>query len=292
MNPTFSRILKALCALLAFAMLSACGGAGSTKDPFKPSRVIGLGDAYNDTDPARIYTVRGTGTVDSVVGQVAAYFGVSSPTSFAVSGSGISDLPGQITQVGAFSASDLVVVTAGTKEIKATYATADPLAAARTAATALTAQLQELLRLGARHILVMQPLELSVTPLAVSNRGTYPLNTASSPTVAFISQISGELSNIISQGGYSTNPIIYGGIALSSDFNIYASNAAFLEFTTSTQTPACTAALAADVVIGCAVGAANANHATMLFADDTNLTPAGNRWVALRLYNATAYGWR
>jgi hypothetical protein len=287
----FSRTLKALCVVAAVAMLSACGSS-STVDPFKPSRVIGLGDAYNDTDSTRVYTVRGTGTVETVVGQVAALFGVSSVNSYAVSGTGISDLSGQITQVGTFSASDLVVVTAGTKEIKAAYAAADPSAAARTAATALTAQLEELLRLGARHILVMQPLELSVTPLAVSNRVTYPLNTNSSPTVAFISQISGELGAIVSRGGYSTNPIIYGGTALSSDFNVYASNLTYLEFTTSTQTPACTAALTADVFVGCAVGAANASHATMLFADDTNLTPAGNRWVAQRLYNATAQGWR
>jgi phospholipase/lecithinase/hemolysin len=30
----------------------------------------------------------------------------------------------------------------------------------------------------------------------------------------------------------------------------------------------------------------------MLFADGIHLTPAGNRWVASYLYNATAQGWR
>jgi hypothetical protein len=31
---------------------------------------------------------------------------------------------------------------------------------------------------------------------------------------------------------------------------------------------------------------------TTLFADNLNLTPAGNRWVSQYIYNATAQGWR
>jgi len=67
MNPIFSRILKALCTLAAVALLSACGSS-STVDPFKPTRVIGLGDGYNDVNA----TVREGSTTDTVVQQVAA----------------------------------------------------------------------------------------------------------------------------------------------------------------------------------------------------------------------------
>ena len=41
-----------------------------------------------------------------------------------------------------------------------------------------------------------------------------------------------------------------------------------------------------------AAAPASASYTTMLFADGIHLTPAGNRWVASYLYNATAQGWR
>jgi phospholipase/lecithinase/hemolysin len=79
----------------------------------------------------------------------------------------------------------------------------------------------------------------------------------------------------------------------------------FLSFTDTgfngitNTTPACGAAtlvlntaFATTGVSGCASAAANASYTTMLFADGIHLTPAGNRWVASYLYNATAQGWR
>ena len=184
MNPIFSRTLKALCSVMAAVLLSACG-ASTTVDPFNPTRVIGLGDAYNDMTSSSIYTVRGTGTVETVVGEVAALLGVSSAnvTSYAASGSTISSLTAQISSAksaagGAFTGKELIVITAGTADIKAAYGTADASAAAEAAATALTLHIEQLVTDGARHILVMQPLEFSLTPFAANSRGTYALNTS------------------------------------------------------------------------------------------------------------------
>ncbi len=58
MNPIFSQSLKALCAITALAVLSACGGASSTVNPLHPTRIVAFGDGLNDvgdvgtTDPA------------------------------------------------------------------------------------------------------------------------------------------------------------------------------------------------------------------------------------------------
>ena len=78
MKPIFSRTLKALCCVMVVATLSACG-ASSTVSPFVPTRVIGLGDAYNDVGSSinGRYTVRGTNEIATVVEQLAAYFGVN-----------------------------------------------------------------------------------------------------------------------------------------------------------------------------------------------------------------------
>ena len=295
MNPIFSRTLKAMCTLVVAGLLSACG-ASSTVDPFKPTRVIGLGDAYNDITASRVYTVRGTNTVETVVGQVAAYFGSSNVVSLAQSGAKISGASGslasQISSFGAFEATDLVVVTAGSQEIRdaygSTYDNAAATAAAEAAATALVDQVKELLRLGARHILLMQPLEFSVTPLAYSNRTLYPYDVKASPTVTFNSKIAGDLQKYMADQGYTSNPVIYGGWGLSSTFNTLVVNAhnGLTQIFANLKDPVCTSATS---VVGCDGFTTDSNY---LFADGVNLTPAGNRWVAQYLYTATLQGWR
>ena len=50
MNPIFSRTLKALCVMSAAVLLTACGGASSTIDAFKPTRVIAFGDGFSYVD--------------------------------------------------------------------------------------------------------------------------------------------------------------------------------------------------------------------------------------------------
>ena len=86
MKTSLNRIIKALCASAVIAVLSACGGATSTVDPFKPTRVVGLGDSY-------------AAASSSVVSQVAAGFGQSNIVSSATSSGVIADLSTQIAAV-------------------------------------------------------------------------------------------------------------------------------------------------------------------------------------------------
>ena len=282
MKTSFKRIVKALCVTATAVVLGACGGASSTVDPFKPTRVIGLGDGYNAW-----VTVTGTGEVETVVGQVAALFGVSNiQNNAATTPVLISQLSSQLSGL-TFSPSDLVLISIGTGDIQAAYTAQDPIAAAETAAASLATAIENMLTQGASHILVMQALEFSTTPYARANSGTYPLNTNSSPTVAFNAKVSALLQTYISHAGYRNNPVIFGGMGLSSDFNNYTSYATYGAFTTSTQTPYCGST---SLNVTCSVGAAT--YDTTLFGDGLYLTPAGNRWVAQYLFNATAQGWR
>jgi hypothetical protein len=291
MNPIFSRTLKALCTLAVVGLLSACGSS-STVDSFKPTRVFALGDGYN----VPTFTVTGTTDVAvTVAEQVAVLFGlpVSSVTRYAEGNALITantaittdkSLTEQITDViaavGTFNNKDLVVITIGTRDIKEAVP-------AVTAAADLKAQVARLLNAKAQNVLIMQPLEITNTPFGRGNAAY------SGKTVNFVTEVTSALQALIVTGGYSTNPVIYGGTALSSDFNLYTTSTTgtYLEFSTSTQVPYCSAA--ASSLAGCAVGGGDGtSFATRLFADNLNLTPAGNRWAALRLFNATAQGWR
>jgi phospholipase/lecithinase/hemolysin len=317
MNSIFTRTLKALCSVMVAAMLSACG-ASSTVDPFQPTRVIGLGDGYNDVGSDLSgnapFTVTGTGEIATVVEQVAALFGVGSHGTFVTTGtysqlpalgvfsyavggalinSGADSLAAQISRLsddigGTFNASDLIVIAAGTQNIKAAYS----IAGAEAAAVLLEDQVKTLLRMGARHILILQPLELSVTPYAVRN--SISVNVTSSPTVKFNAKVSGDLNDYVSRQGLSGNSVIYGAGTssgnFSSIFNTYAQTTPYAEFTTSTQIPYCPSP---QLMTGCQQTLNDPTvYDTTLFADDLNLTPYGNRWVGGFLYAATAQGWR
>jgi len=298
--------------------LSACG-ASSTVDPFKPTRVIGLGDSYNDVGSSvgAPFTVRGTSKVATVVEQIATLFAVGSSGTFVNAGtyitlpsagvfsyavgdslisSGVDSLANQISRLsedvgGTFASSDLIVIAAGTQDIKATYTTAG----AEAAAVLLQDQVKILLGKGAKHILILQPLELSVTPYAIANSIT--LNVTSSPTVKFNTKISDELHDYVSRLGLSYNPVIYGA-AFSSTFNTYAQTTPYGEFSTSTKVPYCTNTISSTdpaLMTGCTQTLNDsAVYDTTLFADNLNLTPAGNRWIAGLLFNATGSqgGWR
>lgn len=310
MNSMFSRTLKALCIVSTAALLSACGGASTTVNSFKPVRVIGFGDAYNDVGLATgaPFTVRGTGAVQTVVEQVAAYFGVGSvgtpvldttfntttnkiPSfgvfSYAMGNALITantavttdvSLTEQIDRVladvGTFDSSqDLIILSIGTRDVRAGVDK-------DTAVNDLITQLQRLLDANARHILVMPPLERSGGPYY-------------SETLAFANALSGKLYDLLVRAPYQGNPIILASgpnPALLTNFNLYTANAIGSVFTTSTTVAYCPNP---TVLTGCAVGDGDGTtYTTRLFADNLNLTPAGNQWVALQLYSATAQGWR
>lgn len=69
MNPIFSQTLKALCAITALAVLSACGGASTTVNPVKPTRIVAFGDGMSDVGTGSItglggrFTINGSSTL-------------------------------------------------------------------------------------------------------------------------------------------------------------------------------------------------------------------------------------
>ena len=150
MNPIFSRTLKALCAVMAAAMLSACGGASSTVSPLNEkvtptisgSRIIAFGDALSDAGQSGArYTVNdgGAGGSMTLAERLASNFGFTSMTpvhsgvltnggaySYAYGGARISggNVMSVASQIDAFvdagnqlTDNDLVIITAGLQDI-------------------------------------------------------------------------------------------------------------------------------------------------------------------------------
>ncbi len=371
MNLIFSRTLKALCTVVVAGVLTACGSS-STYEPFVPTRVVGLGDGYNDpastvretgsttgtvvgqvaayfglgssnvvnqsstgakisalagqidsvpngfssgdlvviavgthdvigNDPAS--TVRETGsTTGTVVGQVAAYFGQSNVVNASITGAKISAIEGQIDDVVAnhngFSSGDLVVIAVGTHDVIGNDAvngtTPITTAEAESASTALFVQVQRLQNLGVKHILIMPILEVSRTPWGRAH------NFSGSATTTLNDKVLGKVPS-----GYNQNPVIYANASsITSQFLLATSTYTYSTFTDTgvdasgvATTPACGAA-SVSAMAGCDAVDSNSNpvansaYGTMLFADGIHLTPAGNRWVAQFLFNATSNGWR
>jgi phospholipase/lecithinase/hemolysin len=283
MNPMFSRIFKALCALATIAMLSACGGASSTVEPFHPTRVVVLGDGYNDATATVVVSGSTTGTV---VGQVAAYFGQSNVVSQAASGARIGDLGNQITAVGSLTEGDLVVITVGAFDVKVG-------ANAASEAQTLVTQVQRLKSAGVKHVLIMPVLELSRTPWGRANNFDPTATPTNSLTNTFNSAVLNALSTAF--GSQMPNSVIYANVSnLAPSFLTATSLTSYSSFTDTGYngtalgtTPACGSAAS---FTGCASGAASASYTTMLFADGVHLTPLGNQWVAQFLYNAARVG--
>ena len=209
MNPIFSRTLKALCSVAVVTLLSACG-ASSTVDPFKPTRVVGLGDGYNDETA----TVRETGsTTGTVVGQLATNFGQSNIVSKASAGAQIANLAAQIDDVvtnnAGFSSGDLVVITIGMFDVKATPN--KTLEERKVDANLLVAQVQRILNAGATHILIMPVPELSRTPWGRAN------SFSTTATGIFNDAVNKAMSDAF--GSRSPNRVIYANVSsLTSQF--------------------------------------------------------------------------
>jgi lysophospholipase L1-like esterase len=280
-------------------LLSACG-AGSTVDPFKPTRVVGLGDGFNDAAA----TVNDGTSTRTVIGQMASYFGQSNVLSKGSAGALVAGLAAQITDVvtnhGGFSSGDLVVIAVGTFDVKAVTNTGTAVTNANAAAQVLVAQVQRLKDAGVQHILIMPVLELSRTQWGRANNFDPTAKPAAAPSVSWTSTFNEAvlLAMNTAFGGQTPNTVIYANASgLTSQFLTATSVPVFSPFTDtgfSSTVAAGTAPACGNAALftGCTSAAANANYTTMLFADGIHLTPAGNRWVAQFLYNATAQGWR
>jgi phospholipase/lecithinase/hemolysin len=156
-------------------------------------------------------------------------------------------------------------------------------------------QVQRLKTAGVTHILIMPVLDVSRTPWGRANTGTV----STTATNTFNETVLLALSTAFDS--QTPNSVIYANASgVTSQFLTATSVAVYSPFTdtgfSSTvaagTTPACGDA---TLFTGCAASvptAAGRPYTTMLFADGIHLTPAGNRWVAQYLYNATAQGWR
>ena len=281
MNLIFRLPLQCLCAVVLVGLLSACG-ASSTVDPFKPTRVVGLGDGYNDATA----TVDDGSITRTVVGQMASYFGQSNWISKATAGAKVADLSSQINDVvtnnGGFSSGDLVVITAGTFDVKEGT---NPDAAAQT----LLVQVQRLKTAGVKHILIMPVLDVTRTPWGLANPGLVSTTATNTFNEAIL------LAFNTAFGGQTPNTVIFANASgVSSLFLRATSLSTYSPFSDTGFTGTLPACGSVTSFTGCVAGAAgvNTNYPTMLFANGIHLTPAGNRWVAGYLYNATAQGWR
>ena len=227
-------------------------------------------------------------TTRTVVGQVAAYFGQANLLSKASAGAKVADLAAQIDDVvtnhGGFLSGDLVLITVGTFDVKA-GTNAD------TAAQALVTQVQRLKTAGATHILIMPVLEVTRTPWGRVNTSTV----STTATNTFNEAVLLALSTAF--GGQTPNSVIFANASGVTSFFLTATSVTVFSPFTDTgfngtlagTLPACGNAA---LFTGCTAAAANASYTTMMFADGIHLTPAGNRWAAQFLYNATAQGWR
>ena len=333
MNPMFSRTLKALCTLAAVALLSACGGASSTVDPFVATRVIAFGDGFNyvNASGAGLSTVQ-TGETDiTIAGRIAATrYGIvvkdvaTGPAlaatggfSYATASATVSDVVTQINTYltsagGSVAKKDLIIISVGNWDVKAN-AEGTATQSIDTATTNLVTAIQRLTNAGAEHVVVMPSINMARTPWAKALANTNAISladiqklsitTANLPALtSFNVLLSTKLSAVYTQdrkpvllldqssvfnnfAGYSdtdgTTRIINGsGLAITADTGLYV--------------PVCLSptAFAGCTLANLAGGASSTDYQSYVFADNINLTPLVNRFLADNMaYTMRALGW-
>jgi phospholipase/lecithinase/hemolysin len=331
MNLIFSRTLKALCSFTAVAMLSACGGASSTVDPFVATRVIAFGDGFNYVDGAGagLSTVQTGETDNTIAGRIAARYGVvvknvqtnalaaTGGFSYATANAKVSDVVAQIDAFltsanGAVAKKDLIIVAVGNWDIKAN-AEGNATESIDVATTNLVTAIQRLTVAGAEHVVVMPAINMARTPWAMTS--------PNSKSLADIQQLSITTSTLPGLNSFNfllltklnaaykqdKKPVYM--LDRSSDFNNFAGqfdtngstriiNVSGLALTADTglYMPVCTAHTS---MAGCALGDLDltspltaTSYQSYVFADDINLTPLANRFLADRMiYIMQTFGW-
>jgi len=332
MNSIFSRTFKALCAVTAATLLSACGGASSTVDPFVATRVIAFGDGFNYVDGAGagLSTVQTGETDNTIAGRIAARYGIvvknvqtnalaaTGGFSYATADAKVSNVVTQIDDFltsanGTVAKKDLIIIAVGNWEIKAAVASTTPTADMDAATTNLVTAIQRLTAAGAEHVVVMPAINMARTPWAATR--------PNSKSLADIQQLSITTSSLPGLNSFNfllltklnaafrqdRKPVYL--LDRSSDFNNFAGkfdtngttriiNVSGLALTADTglYVPVCTAHTA---MAGCALGGLDTtspltatSYQSYVFADDMNLTPLANRFLADRMiYTMQTFGW-
>jgi hypothetical protein len=325
MNPIFSRTLKALCAVMAATLLSACGGASSTVDPFVATRVIAFGDGFNYVDGAGagLSTVQTGETDNTIAGRIAARYGIvvknvqTNPLaatggfSYATANARVADVDAQITaflsSAGSVAKKDLIIIAVGNWDIYDAYR--NGVTSMDSNASALVASIQRLTTAGAEHVVVMPAINMARTPWAANKSlaGIQQLSITTSSLPGLNSFNFLLLTKLNAAFRQDRKPVYL--LDRSSDFNNFAGqfdtngstriiNVSGMALTADTglYKPVCTAyasmagCLPADLSTVSPLTATS--YQSYVFADDINLTPLANRFLADRMiYTMQTFGW-
>ena len=328
MNPIFSRTLKTLCAVVVAGLLSACGSS-STVDPFKPTRIIAFGDgfSYVDGNGYGLSTVQTNEVDNTIAGRIAARVGIvvksvsSHPLavtggfSYASDKARVADVA---TQIGSFltdaggvvNDKDMVLITVGNWDI---YDAVMSGASMDTAATNLVAAVKRLTDAGAKHVVVIPAINMARTPWALTAPNGMSLvdiqklnvTTSTLPSLTSLNFLMLEKFN----NAYKQDRKLVYFMDRSVDYNSFAGkfdtngstrifNVSGMAITPDTGLympicPAATSMVSTDTTFatGCALPSTT-NYQTYVFADDINLTPVANRYLADRTVTLLlSYGW-
>lgn len=330
MNPIFSRTLKALCAVMAATLLSACGGASSTVDPFVATRVIAFGDGFNYVDGAGagLSTVQTGETDNTIAGRIAARYGIvvkrvadgatvlnplasTGGFSYATANARVADVDAQITaflsSAGSVAKKDLIIIAVGNWDIYDAYR--NGVTSMDSNASALVASIQRLTTAGAEHVVVMPAINMARTPWAANKSlaGIQQLSITTSSLPGLNSFNFLLLTKLNAAFRQDRKPVYL--LDRSSDFNNFAGqfdtngskriiNVSGMALTEDTglYKPVCTAyasmagCLPADLSTVSPLTATS--YQSYVFADDINLTPLANRFLADRMiYTMQTFGW-
>ncbi|MDI9334584.1 MAG: SGNH/GDSL hydrolase family protein [Cytophagales bacterium] len=209
MTAHFLTRLISLTVLALSTFLAACSGSTSIYKPFVPTRVVIFGDALSDTTASAQYTVNTSPYDASVLNnwarQVAASYGVSTIVSYAkgnaritnptgAAGTAVMSITAQtakfLSDGYSYQEGDLVIINAGFSDVIAEALSTSSTANAAAAGTAFANLVRSLVAAGAKHVLVSNMYDLSITPAAIATPVLAPNlalknNTRGAFTVAF-----------------------------------------------------------------------------------------------------------
>lgn len=284
------RTLLLFTAAVLTAVLAACSGGSSVKDPFTPSRVVVFGDSLSVRTASARYTVNGSGGIDNWADQIASSYGVTSITSSATANALVTGVASQVSAFGgAYLATDLVVVSAGFRDLinlgQGTASTATATALGTSYADAVRSMVSS----GAKHVIVTNVYDFSTSYAAAG--GTSSATVMKSLIRAFNDGLKTGLGN-------ASNPVS-GAVAALIDseayFNLLLASPATYGFTDAT-TLACTS-LGASVGVGtvdsslCTTATASTSYNSYVYADAIYPTPAAHRGVGTNAFSIAKARW-
>ena len=169
MTSNFLTRFAALGLLALSALLASCGSS-SIKDPFVPTRVVVFGDSFSVVSTTAAYTVN-DGLTNNWAKQIADTYGVTTVVSRAAGNALVTDVAAQVALFGgAYQAGDLVIVSAGYRDIIDDATAGTSTASAK--GTAFANVIRTIVANGAKHVAVTNVYDLSKTPAAALTPAT------------------------------------------------------------------------------------------------------------------------